>query len=239
MIELTNALKAVLYDRAKKPFTGTFALAWLVINWKIWVTLFFVSESKLGGLSRTDYIQNNLVNIKDNLLLPLGITALLIFLLPTLNLGALFIKKQFDDWEFMKILKKTPADGTQVGELLETIKNQREKFTLQLNELNELNISLQNKIDDKEKEIKILKSQISDKDNTIKSSKELAPKLKEDLQHKENEYKKAVKIINDYRLVLSDLTKEFGNSKNESVIRRINDLDSIKLRGSSRLKDMT
>jgi hypothetical protein len=58
MEEFTQSVKATVYDRAKKPFTGTFILAWIAWNWKILVAIFFINEENLKDITRIDYIEN-------------------------------------------------------------------------------------------------------------------------------------------------------------------------------------
>ena len=58
MEEFHQSVKATLYERAKKPFTGTFILAWIACNWKLLVAILFISEAYLDGIDRIDYIDD-------------------------------------------------------------------------------------------------------------------------------------------------------------------------------------
>ena len=237
MIEFSNAIKSALNERAKKPFTGTFALAWIVINWKIWFTLLFVNEMRLGGLTKTEFIKNNYINYWDNLWTPIISAALLIFLIPLFNLGALFVKKCFDDFEFKKILKKTPVDGAQVALLLETQRNLKEEFTDRIKDLGVTNSNLETDILALNKEINDLEKDNEKYIGLIKISKKKEAQHNHDFNNVEDEYKTVAKIVSGYRDVVIELEKKSDLTSNTKT--KLEVLNAIKIRGAYRISEIT
>lgn len=199
MIELTNALKATLYERAKKPFTGTFALTWIVINWRIVFTILFVDSKNLKGLTKIEHIEQCYINLADNLGYPLLWTLGLTLFLPILNLAALWIKKWFEKIEFNKILKKEPIDGKQFGDLLEKYDDQEKHFTGKIKSLNDRNKASKAEFDTSKIKIVELNNKIIGLENEFKE--------------KEYENKKLVKTKNELHKSNSTLTDQQSKSK--------------------------
>ncbi|MET2985225.1 hypothetical protein [Aureibaculum conchae] len=135
--ELSTSIKATLYDRASKPFTGTLILSWFYFNWEIIATLFWVSEKSLGEQNRIKYIQENYINLSENILFPFLLTIALIIVMPLFNLGALKVKNFFKKVEFERITKITPVNAKKHADLLDRLSKQELGFNNQLTSLND------------------------------------------------------------------------------------------------------
>jgi len=211
LTDVSTAIKATLYERAKKPFTGAFALSWCIINWKIIATLLFVSENNLKGKTRIEFIEENYLNWNDNFWIPIIVSIVLILLLPILNLAALYIKNYFKKVEFKNILKKQPIDASQYADILDEKNKLQENFTRKIKSMNDL--SKKNTQD-----IVELNKRINDYEN-----------LESELEKYTDKYNKAydlsrnyTTIIKEYRMVVEGYRSEFGepNLKN---IRELKD----------------
>ena len=106
MNELTKSIKAVLYERIVSPLAGSFAIAWLVWNWKIVYITFFISEDKISG-TRIDYIINN----SDELNLvwaPMVSTAIIITIFPLFSYLAYWVSLEYKK---LNIDKRNKVEG--------------------------------------------------------------------------------------------------------------------------------
>ncbi len=143
MEEFTQSVKATLNDRAKKPFTGTFILAWIAYNWKILVTIFFIDEEHLKGITRIDYIDKlQLLGINNLVLKPFGIAILALIILGILNVVASWIVLQFQNFQFEYIDKRTKIDSADYGKLLSELKNIKDKWADEIQSINQDRASL-------------------------------------------------------------------------------------------------
>lgn len=137
MQEFTQAVKATLYDRAKKPFTGTFILAWIAYNWKILVAIFFINEEHLKGITRIEYIENlQLLGINKLVWKPFGIAVVALIALGILNIIASWIVLQFKNFQFTYVDKRTKVDSAEYGKLLDELKNIKDKWANEIQSIN-------------------------------------------------------------------------------------------------------
>jgi hypothetical protein len=137
MEEFTQSVKATLYDRAKKPFTGTFILAWIAWNWKILVAIFFINEENLKDITRIDYIENlQLLGINNLVWKPFGITIVSLIALGILNIIASWIVLQFKNFHFTFVDKRTKVDSAEYGKLLDELKNIKDKWANEIQSIN-------------------------------------------------------------------------------------------------------
>ncbi|MGV6830517.1 MAG: hypothetical protein ACWA5P_03015, partial [bacterium] len=132
MQELTQSVKATLYDRAKKPFTGTFILAWIAYNWKILVAIFFINEEHLKDITRIEYIENlQLLGINNLVWKPFSIAVVALIALGILNIIASWIVLQFKNFQFTYVDKRTKVDSAEYGKLLDELKNIKDKSVVE------------------------------------------------------------------------------------------------------------
>jgi hypothetical protein len=137
MEEFTQSVKATLYERAKKPFTGTFILAWIAYNWKILVAIFFINEEHLKGITRIDYIEKlKILGINNLVWKPFGIAVVALILLGILNIIASWIVLQFKNFQFTYIDKRIKIDSADYGKLLNELKNIKDKWAEEIQSIN-------------------------------------------------------------------------------------------------------
>jgi hypothetical protein len=137
MQEFTQSVKATLYDRARKPFTGTFILAWIAYNWKILVAIFFINEEHLKDITRIDYIENlKLLGINNLVWKPFGIAVVALIVLGILNIIASWIVLQFKNFQFTYVDKRTKVDSSEYGKLLDELKNIKDKWANDIQSIN-------------------------------------------------------------------------------------------------------
>jgi len=136
MEEFHQSVKATLYERAKKPFTGTFILAWIACNWKLLVAILFINEKYLSG-TRIDYIESlDLLKSTNLVWEPLGVTVAAIVLFGILNILASLLMLQFKNFQFTHVDKRTKVDAASYGRLLKTLKNIEDKWAKEIETLN-------------------------------------------------------------------------------------------------------
>lgn len=178
MEEFTQSVKATLYDRAKKPFTGTFILAWIAYNWKILVAIFFINEEHLKGITRIEYIEKlQLLGINNLVLKPFGIAVLAIILFGILNIIASWIVLQFKNFQFTYVDKRTKVDAADHGKLLDELRNIKENWAKEIQSINmdrskliESNGEYEMVNESLERELKAEKEQLNDHKDSIKES---------------------------------------------------------------------
>ncbi len=120
--EISDSLKATLYNRSKSPFYGTFVIAWMGWNWQLLFTIF--------GKGNQDFVKRielakEYADWFDNLLWPL-LTASSAFIIGNI-LTSLFLrmKYKFSNYRRDKIQKLDLLDEEQTAEVWKKI-NEKE-----------------------------------------------------------------------------------------------------------------
>ena len=143
MEKFHQSVKATLYERAKKPFTGTFILAWIASNWKLLVAILFINEEHLDGITRIDYIEGLKILEPHNLVWkPFLITVVALVLFGILNILASWLVVQFRNYQFTNIDKRTKIDAADYGKLLEELKNIKDNWAKEIESINSSRASL-------------------------------------------------------------------------------------------------
>jgi hypothetical protein len=187
--ELKKSISALLYERTTSPLFGTLVVSWSVWNWKIIYLTFFISENKLIGKNKIEYISENYNDNCNLYWFPLISTAILITLIPFISNGAYWISIKFLKW---KKDKKNDVEMNQLLnieqsiELREQIANQELKLSkivedknLEIKQLNLLvnnlknqsevtNINQENVYSEKESELKVLAKRFKNNEDELK-----------------------------------------------------------------------
>lgn len=231
MQEFTQSVKATLYDRAKKPFTGTFILAWIAYNWKILVAIFFIDEEHLKDITRIEYIENlQLLGINNLVWKPFGIAVVALIALGILNIIASWIVLQFKNFQFTYVDKRTKVDSAEYGKLLDELKKIKDKWA---NEIQSINTERTDLIksndeyiadnDNLNSELNNLKKQSYDDQKTINE-------MKSTNQLYQNTLTKASELLADYTVKYGTIKKNrtIANIVNKShKSRPINDIVGV------------
>ncbi|MEZ8014049.1 MULTISPECIES: hypothetical protein [unclassified Vibrio] len=158
--EITNSIKAALYQRVSSPLYGTYICSWTIYNWEITLPLVFGTKNfddrlvdfKLGLYPEVAGFEYQTV------LVPLAITATLLGLQPLLQ-RFIFI---YTEWNRSEGLKKRDQYSSET--------------MLTLEQSNELRASVQKVqqfhqevLKNKEEEVNEYKRQLDSKDNSINS----------------------------------------------------------------------
>lgn len=122
--ELNKSFWSTLKERTTSPFYGTFVITWLLWNWKIIFSIFFVSEKHLS-VNRIEYV-GSLLNIKLLLFYPILSTAVILFLMPFITINVYRVYLYFERW---KRNIKTDIEDTQLLTLEESIAIREEKVS--------------------------------------------------------------------------------------------------------------
>ena len=206
MEEFHQSVRATLYERAKKPFTGTFILAWIACNWKLLVAIFFINEDRLNG-TRIDYIESLHLLKSTNLVWePLGVTVVAIVLFGILNILASLLVLKFKNFQFTHIDKRTNIDAGSYGELLDELKSIKEKWAKEIETLNTSRADLKSSNNEY-----ILKNKIQNNEM-------------DELQDKIDQYENSTSELNSQ----SNIYKEALKKASELLDRYIQDHGSIK-----------
>jgi hypothetical protein len=193
--ELKKSISATLYERTTSPLFGTLAISWSIWNWKILYLTFFISENKIIGKNKIEYIIEHYYNECTVYYYPILSTIILITLVPFLSNGAYWMSIKFLKW------KKDIKNEIEKNQLLSIEQSTQLREQIANQELRFLNL-----IDNKNLEIKQLNLTIDglkgSKNNTQNESidsgntelKELVKRIKENHQE-ESQFNTIIKLI--------------------------------------------
>lgn len=128
--EFKKSINSVLYERVTSPFFGTLVISWILINWKIFVVLFFVDE-KILKINKVDYIIKNCNNYNLLIKIPIISTIFLLTIVPFITNGSYWLNLKFQKWRYDK---KNSVENSklltleQSLQLRQEIQQQQEKF---------------------------------------------------------------------------------------------------------------
>ena len=176
--EFRKSINSILYERVTSPFWGALTSSWIIWNWELIYITLFVSEEKIP-INKLAYIKENYpIDPYNSLLIPLGISLIILVFIPVISNGAYWLSLFYKDWKVKKkqeIEKTTLLSFKESTEIREEILKQEEKFhklniekderIIDLNEqVNKLQNLLDNSrivLDEKEENIKYLNERIS------------------------------------------------------------------------------
>ena len=136
MTELRKSINAILYQRVTSPLFGTLFISWIVWNWKIIYTTFFINEDKIDK-NKIDYIVENFSDTSSLIWYPLLSTLILITLIPFISNGAFWLSLNFEKWRVNsknKIEKKQLLTLEQSLQLRQQLLDYERKFESLLNQ---------------------------------------------------------------------------------------------------------
>tara|TARA_B110000046_G_scaffold169411_1_gene188513 strand:+ start:1212 stop:1916 length:705 start_codon:yes stop_codon:yes gene_type:complete len=221
MEEFHQSVKATLYERAKKPFTGTFILAWIACNWKLLVAILFISEAYLDGITRIDYIDDlDLLKSTNLVWEPLGITIVALVFFGILNILAALLVVQFKNFQFTYIDKRTKVDAANYGKLLDQLKNIKDKWAKEIESINKSRADLTSSNN----------NYISKNNKLVGEANFLRKDLKE-YEQKSQTYgealKKASELLDSYKMYNVNIKKNRSLNKTMNTVTRHKALEEI------------
>ncbi|MBF4258929.1 hypothetical protein EAY27_02920 [Vibrio anguillarum] len=220
--EITNSIKAALYQRVSSPLYGTYICSWAIYNWELVLPLMFgtkkfddrLADFKIGLSPEATGFEYNTV------LVPLLITATLLAIQPLLQ-RFIFI---YTEWNRSEGLKKRDQYSSET--------------MLTLEQSNELRSSVQKVqqfhqevLRNKEEEVNEYKRQLDSKDNSFNSVNNNNLKLieeKTELESEKSELSVAVATVEgelaDLKSKYQRLSKLFTKSRQakKNALQRIN-----------------
>jgi membrane-associated HD superfamily phosphohydrolase len=104
--ELTNSIKALLYERAVSPLSGVIFIVWVGFNWKPLAVLFWGVEDVSA---RITYIEAHYVDAWRNLYYPAIVSAVVLIIYPFVALLAFALWEKVASW---KLTLKQRFEGT-------------------------------------------------------------------------------------------------------------------------------
>ncbi|WP_299836100.1 hypothetical protein [uncultured Tenacibaculum sp.] len=240
--EISQSIKATLYERAKKPFSGAFILTWLAYNWKIFAILFFMDEKLMLGYTKIGYVEYlKLLNWNNLIWYPFKAAIIGIIALGILNMIATTINLIYNNLQFEYIEKKKYVTPEEYGKLLDKLKKNNnqwdsyfESLTDEIKTLKELNLDL-DKINKKlqidktglSTEISMLKSTISNLEDIKRDSrKKYDTLLSINETYREYLYD-SFEIIYSYQLEYGLIRKDTEAIKNSGQNPRSNGIEGI------------
>lgn len=120
--EISDSIKATLYNRSKSPFYGTFVIAWIGWNWQLLFTIF--GKGNQDFVKRIELVQGY-ADILNNLVWPLLTAGLAFIIGNTLTSLFLRMKYKFSNYRRDKIQKLELLDEEQTAEVWKKI-NEKE-----------------------------------------------------------------------------------------------------------------
>lgn len=230
--DLRKSINSILYQRVTSPLFGTFFVAWLLWNWKIVYTTFFIDEDKIDK-NKIDYIVENFNDTEFLIWYPLLSTFILLTIIPFISNGAYWLSLKFEKWRIdnkYKIEKKQLITLEQSIQLREQIIDSERKF----------DSLLQNKNEEIE-QLKTIIEGVNNRDNINSSSIEKGSEtdnVEQDVINIYNRVKKnsklriARKTINEYiQGGFSSLSNDANIDSNILSYYESNDLIELKENG--------
>lgn len=197
--DIRKSINSILYQRVTSPLFGTFCVSWIVWNWKIVYTTFFIDEDKIDK-NKIDYIVEN---FNDNAILlwyPLLSTVILLTIIPFVSNGAYWLSLKFEKWKIDSkndIEKKQLLTLEQSIQLREQILESERKFDSLIQSKNEEINQLKLLVEESNKQGEVSTSGNIELDsNEDKIEKEIIEIFNKIIAN--SELKKAVKTINYY-----------------------------------------
>jgi len=169
--DVTDSIKASLYERVTSPLLGTFTIAWLLENWKI---LLIIVSGDGSVYERITYIQSNLLDYASILWRPLIISAIVLICYPFVALAPLVI------WEFTKSIRVRIRNYYELGTPL-TIEQSR-KLRQELHDLTKRQFEYEELLSKANELLTQQKSLINQAEQSQKSTNQ-DPSLKEALKN--------------------------------------------------------
>ncbi len=233
-----DTMKEFITSRLKNTLLINFVVVWLIINYRITLTLLF-KESSIDD--KIKYIDNLSFDLWTWLLLPFLITIVQIFLFPYINLlfAKLYsntVKKGIVEHKTKEIIKYNSRQ-TEVEAL--KLKRQTEIETLKLKNSKFLERELERKELEKENEQKKLSLELEEKNLKIKKEIEEIEKIKnnynelndsfiqktKDFEEIESKYKKLDNLYYKYDKLKEDY--EYINTENLQLEKLLIKLEQI------------
>lgn len=210
--EISDSLKAGLYDRGKSPFYGSFIISWLGWNWRLVFSLF--GDGKQDFAARITIINEHYVCWLNNLIFPLG-TAILIFVLGNfLTSFFLRIKYLFSNYRRKKIQKLDLLDEIQTEKLWGKI----EKKEIEINRM----------LTDKIAEIESYKSINQELTAKISIIEKEQIELKQNSLNQDKNSEVLVTKLNEKLVSISNLQKEIKDYKSSHALN-IKEIEKLKI----------
>jgi membrane-associated HD superfamily phosphohydrolase len=104
--ELTNSIKAILYERAVSPLSGVIFIVWVGFNWKPLAVLFWGADDVTARIA---YIDAHYVDAWRNLYYPVILSAAVLIIYPFVALLAFALWEKVASW---KLKLKQKFEGT-------------------------------------------------------------------------------------------------------------------------------
>jgi len=222
---MTNFIKTILdtaNDRLKNPFISTFLISWFAFNWRP-VSYAFLSSADIN--ERITYIDNNFLNNRDQIWLPLLFAGIYVLIIPYLMLvidklskyAVISRKRNIVEQKLLDLKSKQDIVSEEV--VLEQIRaNHKEKA-----DLNKTINSLESKIKSQDEMIISLKNNL----NEVKTrNKKLEQRRKPIGQEELTEEEKVNFAASYIEFSKSDLFQYFEDiGKEVSAFRTISHID--------------
>lgn len=175
--EVTNSIKAALYQRVSSPLYGTYFISWLIYNWEITLPFIFGSETFDDRLVdfKSGLIYQNGGLAWDTVLAPLLIAAAILGLQPIIQ-RFLFI---YTEWNKSEGLKKRDQFNSETMLTLD----QSNELRASIRKIQQFN---QEVLKNKDDEIAEYKRQLDTKQASINDQDERIIELTEDFMRTES-----------------------------------------------------
>lgn len=185
MKELIKSFFESSKERIKNPLIGTFAISWVLINWK---PIFIILFSNLTIIERINEVELNHTSLKNNLIIPISIALFYVIILPYLM------------WLIDELIKKSTKGRKEniITQLVLDVQG-KQKLANEENKLEDIKADHKDKAE-LNKQIEQLNKEIESKNNVIESQRIGLNTLNEDYAE--------LKIL----LKESDKTQKLSNS---------------------------
>ena len=192
--ELTNSIKAALYQRVSSPIYGTYIITWLIYNWKLSLPLIFSNKNFDLRFSdfKTGMLNEDLTLALGNLLYPLLITVSLLVIQP-ISQRFVYI---YSEWNKSKGLKKRDEYASETMLTLE----QSNELRASVKNIQQFN---QDVIKNKDIEVNEYKKQIEGHENSAQKSFEESTQISEILSQTESEKSELEKELAQHKTDLN------------------------------------
>jgi hypothetical protein len=185
--ELSNSIKASLYERAISPLSGVFFISWVVINWRL-LSVLFLSNQDI--VSRISFIDSSYVNSYPNFWEPIWISVVIAVCYPFIGIIPYFL------WEKANAIKltikaKLEIDTPLTVEQQKQMRQQLEKLTRKQYEYDALMTSILEKLTESAKVIDNAQESKNDSQVTTNYDQELS-QARANIQALQSDIKKII-----------------------------------------------
>ncbi len=223
MKELIKSFFESSKERIKNPLIGTFAISWVLINWK---PIFIILFSDLTIIERINEVELNHTSLKYNLITPILIALFYVIILPYLM------------WLIDELIKKSTKGRKEniITQLVLDVQG-KQKLAIEENKLEDIKADYKDKAE-LNKQIEQLNKEIESKNNVIESQRIGLNTLNEDYAELKTLLKESDKTQKLSNSNFEKFKEEYSKFQNSDIYEYFREIGGS-IRNYSKFPDRT